>query len=162
MAGTTALVAALTALQALPASAVTTTHEAITYSSDRDGDTEIHRQDADGTLRNLTTNRTSDYGAVWSPDGKRLAFASKRNGTHDLYVMGLDGNGLRKVSGDARLDDVFPKLTADGQRLVFSTFASQELGRSEDVWSVKLDGSDRRRLTSSSANEFGPDANPKG
>ena len=43
---------------------------------------------ADGTgLRNLTRHRGQDNFAAWSPDGKKIAFISNRDGGHDVYVM---------------------------------------------------------------------------
>ena len=40
-----------------------------------------------------------------SPDGKRVAFHSNRNGTPQVYVMNVDGNGLLKLTG--RLKELF-------------------------------------------------------
>jgi Tol biopolymer transport system component len=43
---------------------------------------------ADGSeQRILTRNKAKDIYAAWSPDGKRLAFISNRDGGEDVYVM---------------------------------------------------------------------------
>ena len=34
----------------------------------------------------------------WSPDGRRIVFESERSGTQQLYVMGADGSGQRRIS----------------------------------------------------------------
>jgi len=39
-------------------------------------------------------------GAVISPDGRRIAFFSDRDGTGDYYVMNADGSGVRRVTTD--------------------------------------------------------------
>ena len=31
----------------------------------------------------------------WSPDGRRIAFVSKRDGNQEVYVMNADGSGQR-------------------------------------------------------------------
>ena len=36
-----------------------------------------------------------NFYAAWSPDGKRIAFASDRAGTKDIYVMSADGTHQR-------------------------------------------------------------------
>lgn len=44
-----------------------------------------------GQARQLTSNPAYDYRALWSPDGKKIAFASDRKGSMDVYVV--DANG---------------------------------------------------------------------
>ncbi|MFN2525486.1 MAG: TolB family protein [Actinomycetota bacterium] len=53
----------------------------------------------DGTgARNLTAGSESDHlFGVWSPDGKRIAFLSDRDGSYKLYTMRSDGSNVRKL-----------------------------------------------------------------
>jgi TolB protein len=45
---------------------------------------------ADGSgQRNLTQHPASDNFAAFSPDGRRLAFLSNRDGGYGIYVMDL-------------------------------------------------------------------------
>ena len=37
---------------------------------------------------------------AWSPDGTKIAFASRRRGTFDIYVMNADGTGTRAADLD--------------------------------------------------------------
>ena len=47
--------------------------------------------DADGDrVRELTTGNWRDSQPVWSPDGKRIAFMSDRDGTTQLHVLWVD------------------------------------------------------------------------
>ncbi|HEY7326063.1 MAG TPA: hypothetical protein VH592_00380 [Gemmataceae bacterium] len=53
----------------------------------------IPQQDADGSsVRNLTSHAAQDNYATWSPDGKRIAFISDRDGGYDVYVMEVKKN----------------------------------------------------------------------
>jgi TolB protein len=54
---------------------------------------------ADGSgQRRLTHNLSSDYARAWSPDGRKIAFASGEccgngNSRSDVYVVNADGSG---------------------------------------------------------------------
>ncbi len=54
----------------------------------------------DGTdLRNLTDDdHRHDGGPRWSPDGKRIAFTSRRSGSPEIWIVNRDGSGLRQVT----------------------------------------------------------------
>jgi Ca2+-binding RTX toxin-like protein len=41
----------------------------------------------------------SDWDPVWSPDGRRLAFTSDRDGTLQIYTVNGDGTHLRRLTG---------------------------------------------------------------
>ena len=68
-------------------------------TSVRTGDTEIFAVDPDtGDARNLTRSpKSEDRYPCWSPDGKRVAFVSDRNGTANLYVMDADGENVKCI-----------------------------------------------------------------
>ena len=43
---------------------------------------------ADGSnVRRLTNHPALDCWPAWSPDGKRVAFVSNRDGGHDIYII---------------------------------------------------------------------------
>ena len=47
---------------------------------------------ADGSgKRNLTRNPARDGSPSWSPDGRRIAFVSNRDGRLEAHVMNADG-----------------------------------------------------------------------
>src|SRR5215469_11576504 len=48
----------------------------------------------DGSVRNLTqTTGIREKGAVWSPDGRWIAYVSDRSGEDELYITPQDGQG---------------------------------------------------------------------
>jgi Tol biopolymer transport system component len=59
---------------------------------------EIYRVNPDGHRIDLSSSPAADASPTVSPDGKRLAFASERGGHTAIYVVGIDGHGLRRVS----------------------------------------------------------------
>jgi TolB protein len=65
----------------------------------RTGDTEIFLVDPDtGDAKNLTRSpKSEERYPCWSPNGKRIAFISDRDGPPNLYVMDADGANVRRL-----------------------------------------------------------------
>ena len=75
--------------------------------------------DADGSgPRNLTQHPAKDVRPAWSPDGRRIAFVSRRDGNSEIYVMNADGSGKRNLTRDRASDD-YPTWSPDGRRIAF-------------------------------------------
>lgn len=52
----------------------------------------------DGTQLTRVTTSSTDRTPRWSPDGKRIAFSSDRDGTIDIFVVNLDGTGMTNLT----------------------------------------------------------------
>ena len=66
----------------------------IAFESKRDGNTDIYIMNPDGSgQKRLTNNPAFDMSPSWSPDGKKIAFVSLRDG-YEIYVMNADGTGV--------------------------------------------------------------------
>lgn len=56
----------------------------------------------DGTqTKQLTKDPASEYGAVWSPDSKKIAYLSAKDGSPQIYVMDFPNGKPQKVSNVA-------------------------------------------------------------
>jgi len=72
----------------------------------------------DGNVRQLTYSG-KDGSPVWSPDGKKLAFISRRHdGPGQLFILPVDGGEARKVT-DLPVGIFAPKWFPDGKRIAF-------------------------------------------
>jgi tricorn protease len=75
--------------------------------------------DAEGGLAvPLTANGTYSYGAVWSADSERLAFASDLNGDDDVYTTDFSGSLERLTWSSA--SEVPTSFAPDGQSLLYT------------------------------------------
>jgi DNA-binding winged helix-turn-helix (wHTH) protein len=45
----------------------------------------------------LTNHLAQDSHPAWSPDGKRIAFVSNRDGQHAIFVMNAEGSGVERL-----------------------------------------------------------------
>ena len=73
----------------------------IAFSSNHsDKNYDIYIMDADGrNVRLLTTLPERDHDPAWSPDGRRIVFSSRRGEETDLYVVDVNGQNRRKLTG---------------------------------------------------------------
>jgi TolB protein len=77
-----------------------------------------------------------------SPDGKKVVFASSRDGEYDLYVISVDGSGLKRILKSPGLE-ARPSWSPDGKRIVFT---SNRDGNYE-IYVCDADGAELKRVT---------------
>ena len=54
-----------------------------------------------GTAHQLTSNAAYDAYPVWSPNGQRIAFASAREGSLDVFIVDKDGGTPKRLTTDS-------------------------------------------------------------
>jgi len=75
----------------------------------------VSRSDGSG-LRQLTNDAAYDRFPRWSPDGKRIAFASNRNGSVQIWAINADGSGLQPLTEYAG-NLTWPAWSSNGMRM---------------------------------------------
>ena len=111
-----------------------------------------------GNLTRLTFDGTNGA-AIWTPDGKRIAFSSSRNGAHAIYWKPADGSGATdRLTTPANA--VFPtSFSPDGKTLAY-TELHPETGL--DVWTLAIDSGEARPLLATGFAEAGAMFSPDG
>jgi len=71
-------------------------------------------------LRFLTNDKFRDRSPRWSPDGKKIAFASDRSGKYQVWMINADGNDLRQITFSEKTGATAPIFSPDGARIAFS------------------------------------------
>jgi dipeptidyl aminopeptidase/acylaminoacyl peptidase len=86
-------------------------------------DYDLFTMHADGThQRNLTSSPgVNEQEADWSPNDRRIAFASDRDGDFELYTMRPDGSRVRQLTNNQGPDDRNPAWSPDGRRIAFDS-----------------------------------------
>lgn len=127
--------------------------------------TEIYvvREDGRG-LRRLTRNSAADYSPIWSPDGRRILFASNRDGDDELFVMDALGKNVRQLTRN-KAADLTPQWSPDGRWIAFASDRARP-GEPE-IWVMRADGGGARRLVASAAHpwqdrQYSPTWSPDG
>jgi len=92
-----------------------------------------------GNNTRLTFQPGPDVNPVWSPDGKKIAFAGQRDGRLDLYEKNADGSGEERLLLKSDQDRTPTSWSRDGK---FILFASNDPKTQADLWVLPLDGSD--------------------
>jgi len=137
-----------------------------------DPEFEVYSAKADGGgLVRLTKNDVYDGEPAYSTDGARIAFSSARDPAEegaparnvgqelDLYVMGWDGSGAKRLTEEPGYEGG-AAFSPDGKRIAFHRFGLHT-GRSE-IWTVRPDGTGARQVTRLGATSWGPAYHPSG
>ena len=88
---------------------------------------------------------------MWSPDGSKIAFHSRRTGNLDLFVMNADGTGVTQLTSTSTFE-FFPVWSPDGTKISYTgnTLAPDNL----DVYVMSTDGSGITRVTTNEPGVF--------
>lgn len=71
-----------------------------------------------GEARQLTTHAAYDSQPIWSPDGKKIAFTSNREGSLDVYVISAKGGAPTRLTTHS--DKETPIAFKDNDHVLFS------------------------------------------
>jgi Tol biopolymer transport system component len=124
------------------------------------GNRDLYLVDENGReLSRLTTDTAEDYGADWSPDGRRIVFTSKRAGRAEVYVANRDGSEPRRLVEAAPDRTYNPAWSPDGGLITF--YREKGDGR-DQVHVVRPDGSGDVNVTNDTLNNIFPGWTPDG
>lgn len=132
----------------------------------------------DKSLKHLTQTRGYDAEGGWSPDGKKLVFASNRSAYGkqlspedaerlkidkqyfmEIYISDADGSNVKQLTNTPGYDGG-PFFSADGQQICWRRFTPK--GDVAEIWTMKSDGSDAKAATKLGAMSWAPYFHPSG
>jgi Tol biopolymer transport system component len=107
------------------------------------GDDHVSVMNADGSDVRMVTPLPSRNPA-WSPDGRTIVFSAKEGSSSDIYTVGADGSGQRRLT-TSPAEDITPAWSTDGKSILFGSNRGRGLYNG-DLWIMNRDGSKQRRL----------------
>src|SRR3989441_866807 len=96
---------------------------------------------ADGS--GVTRLISDAFATAWSPDGKRIAFASNRRGGDEVFVMNADGSGVTQLTNNDFVRDLPTVWSPNGKQIAFQSTRDGD----EEIFIMNADGTDQTQLT---------------
>jgi Tol biopolymer transport system component len=117
----------------------------ILYVSTRSGNAEIYLASATGkgALVNLSQHDGADLFPEYSPDGKRIAFTSDRDGGFNIFVMDADGKNVKQLTEEKVISRA-PAWSPDGKKIAFTRHVDEA---APDIFVMDADGKNPVNLT---------------
>ena len=121
----------------------------IAFVSDKNGSPKIYIIDAHDSLQNrkspepkLLSKKTNDSTSPsWSPDGKKIAFSSKTNGTQQIWIYDIEKEEEKQLTTGLG-DKENPSWANDSLHLVYNTTSP-----THDIYMISLNNPNPVRLT---------------
>jgi Tol biopolymer transport system component len=103
-----------------------------------------------------------DQNAVYSPDGRTIAFWSlNRNGLTDaIYLMDANGRNIRAIAPTIDLEGWQPDWSPNGSTIAFNSDCCGSTP--SQIWTVQPNGSDLTQLTQPPTHNVDPSWSPSG
>ena len=95
--------------------------------------------------RRLISSTRGDSNPQYSPDGTRIAFASDRSGTWEIWVCGRDGSDPVRLTNFRHGGSGWPTWSPDGKRLAFDSTGAG--GDEYHLFTVAAEGGPPQQLT---------------
>jgi TolB protein len=123
-----------------------------------EGDQEIYLLTGRGKIiKQLTRNRGIDLSPTFSPDGKQMAFVSKRGGTPQVYIMDMVSGNTRRLTFEGNYNTQ-PSWSPLGDKIAYSSMKNGE----NNICVISIDGKGLMQLTQGNGYNESPTWSPDG
>jgi Tol biopolymer transport system component len=109
-----------------------------------------------GTPKQIT-DKSPSYWHGWSPDGKYLVYAGKRNNQFDIYRIPAIGGNEVQLTNSPSLNDG-PEYSPDGKYIWFNSSRTGTM----HIWRMNADGSEPVQITTGNLNNWFAHPSPDG
>ena len=131
----------------------------IAYTAGEEGSRDVGVMRVDGSQARIVVDHPADdFGPVWSPDRKRLAFFTTRDGNVELYVAPADGATTMRATNTA-VAESHPTWSPNSQSLAY---VSPDHRGNPHIYIIHLSDLIPRRLTLGTPAEKDPAWSPNG
>lgn len=127
-------------------------------------DYQLYVADVDGSNETALTSGTGGAQTIfssWSPDGKKIAFTTQRDGNYEVYTMNSDGSAQTNISRSDSLDGISnASWSPDGNKILF--YSKRGQGTDFEIYLGNTDGSGMVQLTDNTYEDRYPSWSPDG
>ena len=129
----------------------------VLFASDMDGAIQLFRMGVNGKELHRVSNLPAIRGrSDWSPDGQFIVTYSGEPWKHEVYIMNVDGSNARILS-PAGGNSQGPSFSPDGQWVTFTSyFDNYGDDHGCEIYIMRVDGTDLRRLTDNDYCDYQP------
>src|SRR5438034_890603 len=110
--------------------------------------------DGSGVAR-VTNDTGGSVDPIWSPDGKRIAYANFHSGRSEVFVINVVGTGETQLTTDGGFPGAW---SPDGTRIAFANSSDGD----DEIFLMNPDGSGVTRLTDNTFRDFPTAWSPNG
>ena len=110
-------------------------------------------------IKRLT--RSDSRQPLWAPDGRKIIFARGHENDLEIFSIGRNGRGLKRLTNNDRLDE-WPSWAPGSRRIVVERYDVSDASFDNELFVVRADGSGGRNLTANEVEDNCPDWSPKG
>ncbi|MCX5922221.1 MAG: hypothetical protein NTX86_02745 [Candidatus Dependentiae bacterium] len=121
----------------------------------------IYQANPDGTdLVPLTSGPAYCAECAYSPNGKRIVYASNACGSMNLYTMNADGSNVQQITHTTSIYNGGPFFSPDGNSIVYRT--DPEKKDYLQIYAISLNDGHTQQLTMNGAVNWAPFWHPNG
>jgi Tol biopolymer transport system component/DNA-binding winged helix-turn-helix (wHTH) protein len=100
----------------------------------------------------LVSSTQEDSSPNFSPDGKQIAFASRRSGSFEIWICAADGSNPRQLTNIGGPLTGTPRWSPDGSLIAFDSWSEGN----PEIYVVSAEGGKPRRLTDDRSEDITP------
>jgi Tol biopolymer transport system component/DNA-binding winged helix-turn-helix (wHTH) protein len=104
------------------------------------------------SAKTLISSTRQDVSPQFSPDGRKIVFASNRAGNWEIWVCDSDGRNAAPLTSFNHLTTGSPRWSPDGRQIVFDARVED----SADIYVINVEGGAPRRLTTEPSEDIVP------
>jgi len=93
-------------------------------------------------LKQLTSNSANDGDISFTPDSKKIVFASYISGNFEIYQININGSDLKRLT-DNTANDGLPVVSVDGTHIMFCSDRDDDF----DIFIMNADGTEQIKMT---------------
>lgn len=129
----------------------------ILFASNRNGPVQLFAIRDDGkNLKQISSLPAMRGRSDWSPDGQHIVTYSGEAWHRELYIMDSDGSNARQLTPTGG-NSQGPSFSPDGQWVAFTAyFDNYEDIHGCEIYIIRIDGTDLRRLTNNDYCDYQP------